>query len=69
VTLDPVARREIYAGVQKIAAADLPYVSLWWMDNVVVMNRRVKGFMPLPNGSLRSLATVSLTPAAESAGK
>jgi peptide/nickel transport system substrate-binding protein len=69
VTLDPVARREIYAEVQKIAAADLPYVSLWWMDNVVVMNRRVKGFTPLPNGSLRSLATVSLTPEAGSAGK
>ena len=62
VTLDPGARREIYAQVQKIAATDLPYVSLWWMDNVVVMNRRVKGFTPFPNGSLRSLATVSLTP-------
>src|SRR5258708_29483052 len=65
VTLDPIARHEIYAQVQKIAAADLPYVSLWWMDNVVVMNRRVKGFMPFPNGSLRSLATVSITPEAE----
>jgi ABC-type transport system substrate-binding protein len=67
VTLDPIARHEIYAQVQKIAAADLPYVSLWWMDNVVVMNRRVKGFTPLPNGSLRSLASVSLTPEAGSA--
>jgi ABC-type transport system substrate-binding protein len=67
VTLDPIARHEIYAQVQKIAAADLPYVSLWWMDNVVVMNRRVKGFMPFPNGSLRSLATVSITPEAGSA--
>src|SRR5512146_481104 len=46
VTLDPAARRKIYAEVQKIAADDLPYVSLWWMDNVVVMNRRVKGFRP-----------------------
>ena len=62
VTLEPDARRKIYAQVQKIAATDLPYVSLWWMDNVVVMNRRVKGFTPFPNGSLRSLATVSLTP-------
>jgi peptide/nickel transport system substrate-binding protein len=62
VTLDAGARREIYLQAQKIAATDLPYVSLWWMDNVVVMNRRVKGFTPFPNGSLRSLATVSLTP-------
>jgi peptide/nickel transport system substrate-binding protein len=61
VTLDAGARREIYAQVQKLAATDLPYVSLWWMNNVVVMNRRVRGFVPFPNGSLRSLATVSLT--------
>ncbi len=64
VTLDPLARRKIYSQVQRIAATDLPYVSLWWMDNVVVMNRRVKGFTPFPNGSLRSLAHVSLTPQA-----
>jgi ABC-type transport system substrate-binding protein len=60
VTLDRAARRKIYAEVQKIAADDLPYIPLWWMDNVVVMNRRVRGFKPFPNGSLRSLATVSL---------
>jgi peptide/nickel transport system substrate-binding protein len=64
VTLDPAARRGIYAEVQRLAATDLPYVSLWWMDNVVVKNRRVKGFTPFPNGSLRSLATVSLKPGA-----
>lgn len=63
VALDPAARRTIYAEVQRIAADDLPYVSLWWMDNVVVMNRRLKGFTPYPNGSLRSLASVSLAPA------
>lgn len=66
-TLDTAARREIYAEVQKLAAADLPYVSLWWMDNVVVMNRRVKGFTPFPNGSLRSLGNVSLASASGSA--
>jgi peptide/nickel transport system substrate-binding protein len=65
VTLDPAARRKIYAEVQKIAADDLPYLPLWWMDNVVVMNRRVRGFTPFPNGSLRSLATVSLAPEPE----
>ena len=68
-TLDPAARREIYARIQKAAAADLPYVSLWWMDNVVVMNRRVRGFKPFPNGSLRSLASVSLAPASRSADR
>jgi peptide/nickel transport system substrate-binding protein len=67
VTLDPSARRGISAEVQKLAAADLPYVSLWWMDNVVVMSRHVNGFTPFPNGSLRSLSSVSLTPQARSA--
>lgn len=59
-TLDPAARRKIYGQVQQIAAEDLPYLSLWWLDNVVVLNRRVKGFVPYPNGSLRSLAGASL---------
>jgi peptide/nickel transport system substrate-binding protein len=56
VTLDPVVRREIYASVQQLAARELPYVPLWWVDNVAVINRRVAGFEPYPNGSLRSLA-------------
>jgi peptide/nickel transport system substrate-binding protein len=59
-TLDPARRREIYAQVQTLAAQDLPYISLWWLQNIVVMNRAVKGFHPYPNGSLRSLADVEL---------
>jgi peptide/nickel transport system substrate-binding protein len=59
-TLDQAARKKIYAQVQKLAADDLPYVSLWWQDNVVVMNRTVAGFHPAPNGSLRALADVTL---------
>jgi peptide/nickel transport system substrate-binding protein len=59
-TIDQAARKEIYAQVQKLAADDLPYVSLWWQDNVVVMNRTVASFKPYPNGSLRALADVTL---------
>ena len=61
-TLDEAARKNIYSRVQQLAADDLPYVSLWWQDNVVVMNRAVEGFEPSPNGGLRSLATLTLTP-------
>ncbi len=61
IELDPVRRREIYAQVQRLAAEDLPYVSLWWHDNVVVMSGSLEGFEPFPNGSLRSLAKVSLS--------
>jgi len=59
-TLDPDARKKIYAQVQQLAAEELPYVSLWWIDNVAVMNRRFVGFEAYPNGSLRSLATLTL---------
>jgi peptide/nickel transport system substrate-binding protein len=60
VEMDRDARRRIYGAVQKLAAADLPYVSLWWQDNVTIMNRRVRGFAPYPNGSWRSFAMISL---------
>lgn len=61
VTLDAASRRRLYGQVQKLAASDLPYLSLWWQDNVAVMNRGLVGFTPYPNGSLRSLADVTLT--------
>jgi len=61
--LEPAARRAIYAQVQQLAADDLPYVSLWWDDNVVAMDRRLAGFEPYPNGSLISLATAAFRPA------
>ena len=62
-TIDRAERAKIYAQVQQLAAEDLPYVSLWWVDNVAAMNRRLVGFDAYPNGSLRSLATLTLTTA------
>jgi len=61
-TLDVDARRKIYGQVQQLAADELPYVSLWWDDIVIVMNRDLSGFEPTPSGSLRSLATVRIAP-------
>lgn len=63
VTLNESERRKLYSDVQKLAAVDLPYVSLWWPDNIVVMNKAVAGFVPYPNGSLISLSDVSFAPA------
>ncbi|HUY29199.1 MAG TPA: ABC transporter substrate-binding protein [Candidatus Binataceae bacterium] len=59
-TLDPDARKQIYAQVQQLAAVDLPYVSLWWVNTVAVLDRGFSGFDPYPNGSLRSLATITI---------
>jgi peptide/nickel transport system substrate-binding protein len=62
LTLDGTCRRAIYRMVQKLAASDLPYVPLWWVDNIVAMNRRVSGFVPYPHGNLISLATATYVP-------
>ncbi|HLW53604.1 MAG TPA: ABC transporter substrate-binding protein [Candidatus Angelobacter sp.] len=40
-TLDQPERKRIYAEVQKILARDLPYIDLWYLDNVLVHTRRV----------------------------
>jgi peptide/nickel transport system substrate-binding protein len=59
-TLDPMKRKDIYGAVQRLAADDLPFIPLWWTDNVVVRNARLCGFVPYPDGSLASLATAWL---------
>jgi len=61
VTLDPEKRTQIYAGVQKLAASDLPYISLWWQDNIAVMTHYIHGFEAYPNGSFASFADLTLT--------
>jgi len=61
-TLEREERKAIYAEVQKIAARDLPYVSLWHENNVVVMDRRLEGFVIYPSGDYRSLARAKWTP-------
>ena len=41
-TLDQTRRKQIYAEVQRILARDLPYIDLFYMDNVLVHTPRVK---------------------------
>jgi len=48
-------RKRIYGEVQRILAAELPYLSLWYAVNVVVMDRRIQGFVLQADGNLRSL--------------
>src|SRR5260370_2622599 len=54
--LDRDRRRALYAEVQRALARDLPAVSLWHEDNVVVMRREVRGFQLRPTAELTSLA-------------
>lgn len=58
-TEDRAERRRLYGDVQRLAADDLPVVPLWWAENVVVKSRALTGFVPAPDGDLRSLATAT----------
>lgn len=59
-TVDQKKRMEIYARVQQILARDLPYIDLWYFDNVVVHSRRVENLQINPPGDYDFLATVKL---------
>lgn len=59
-TMDTAARKAIYFEVQRILADELPYIPLWWVKNVIVRHRDIKGFIPYPDGDLISLKKVSL---------
>lgn len=56
-TFDRDVRREAYVEIQQIAARELPYLSLYHLDNVAVMDRALQGVELHPSGFLDSLAT------------
>jgi peptide/nickel transport system substrate-binding protein len=60
-TVDQEKRKQIYAQVQQILARDLPYINLWYFDNVVVHSVRVRDLHVNPAGNYDFLATVHLT--------
>jgi peptide/nickel transport system substrate-binding protein len=59
---DRTERKALYAKVQRIVARDLPYVSLWHPDAVLVRDRRLTGFKLTPSGDYTSLAHARLAP-------
>jgi len=59
-TIDQEKRKQIYAQVQQILARDLPYINLWYFDNVVVHSARVRDLHINPSGNYDFLASVHL---------
>jgi len=53
-------RRRLLAEVQKIAADDLPYLNLWFLDNVSVHRRRVGNVVLEPAGGYDFLTGITL---------
>jgi peptide/nickel transport system substrate-binding protein len=60
--VDPERRRALYAEVQHVVSEDLPYINLWYLDNVLVHSRRVHGIHVLPSGNYEFLRTAELAP-------
>ncbi len=58
--LDQQRRKQMYARVQQLLARDLPYINLWYLDNVVVHSRRVAGIHISPAGNYDFLTAAEL---------
>src|SRR3984885_4273698 len=58
--VDPHVRQPIYAEIQRILAQELPYIDLWYLDNVLVHNKRVVNLKLNPAGNYDFLRTAEL---------
>jgi peptide/nickel transport system substrate-binding protein len=59
---DTDRRRADYVEAQQILARDLPAITLWYRDTVVVHNRRLTHVVPTGSGSFSFLETAELAP-------
>jgi peptide/nickel transport system substrate-binding protein len=59
---DEAKRKPLYGEVQHIVAVDLPYINLWYLDNVLVHSRRVRNLKLSPSGNYDFLKTAELAP-------
>jgi peptide/nickel transport system substrate-binding protein len=50
-SVDEKERAAVYAQIQEILNRDLPYVHLWWADNVLVHTRRLENVQLTPAGN------------------
>jgi len=51
-------RRELFQQIQKIVADDLPYMSLWFMDNISVHRKRITNLQLSPTGDYDFLRNI-----------
>ncbi len=57
---DSARRRADYVHAQQILESDLPAINLWYLDTIVVHNRRLTDVVPTPSGSFTFLETAEL---------
>jgi peptide/nickel transport system substrate-binding protein len=58
---DQNVRKRLYAEVQEILARDVPYINLWYYDNVLVHTRRVRNVTLNPSGNYDFLKTAEIS--------
>ena len=58
--LDQNTRKQLYAEIQRILADELPYINLWYFDNVLVHSKRVRNLTLNPSGNYDFLKTAEL---------
>jgi peptide/nickel transport system substrate-binding protein len=58
--LDQKTRKQLYAEIQLILAEELPYINLWYQDNVLVHSKRVRNLTLNPSGNYDFLKTAEL---------
>jgi len=59
-TVDQQKRKAIYDQIQQVLAEDLPYINLWYSDNVLVHTTRVHGIEIGPSGNYDFLRSAEL---------
>jgi peptide/nickel transport system substrate-binding protein len=67
--VDPRIRKEHYAEIQQILAEEVPAINLWYLDNVLVCNRRVKNVTLSISGDYNFLKTVEIESGDSKAGR
>jgi peptide/nickel transport system substrate-binding protein len=60
--VDQQQRKAIYDEIQQIVAQEEPYISLWYLNNVLVHTKRVRGIELNSSGSFDFLRTAELVP-------
>jgi peptide/nickel transport system substrate-binding protein len=59
-SVDEKERAAAYGQVQQILNRDLPYVHLWWADNVLMHTRRLENVQLTPAGNYDFLRDATL---------
>jgi len=61
-TIDQEQRKKAYFEIQDIVAHDLPYIDLWYLDNILVHSKRLRNIQLSPSGNYDFLTSAELAP-------